>query len=203
MSAPRTPLSPPAERMPLVPALEVLCRLRRDEIVVTTMGTAREWPRLSQHPLDFHYIPSAMGHAPALALGMALARPDRQIWAFNGDGGMLMSLGVLVTIAANRAENLSLIVIHNGVYEVTGGQATAAQMAHADLAGIARAAGLPSVFQFSQLESWLSQAPTALAAPGPRFILLDVEPVTDHFHLAPPGPMSEQIRRFQAALTQT
>ncbi|HVU89478.1 MAG TPA: thiamine pyrophosphate-dependent enzyme, partial [Pirellulales bacterium] len=90
-----------SNRMPLVPALEVLLKRRRDEIVVTTMGSAREWPRLSRHPLDFHYIPSAMGHAPMLALGMALAQPQREVLAFNGDGCMLMSLGCLVTIVAS------------------------------------------------------------------------------------------------------
>ena len=55
--------------MPLIPAMEVLRDLRKDQIVVTTMGAAREWPKLSTHPLDFHYIPSAMGHAPMLGLG--------------------------------------------------------------------------------------------------------------------------------------
>lgn len=51
--------------MPLIPALQVLADVRRDQIVVTTMGSAREWPKLSQHALDFQYLPSAMGHAPA------------------------------------------------------------------------------------------------------------------------------------------
>ncbi len=83
-----------SSRMPLVAALEVLAGLRRDEIVITTMGAAREWPRLSQHPLDFHYIPSAMGEAPALALGLALALPSREVIVLNGDGCMLMNLGV-------------------------------------------------------------------------------------------------------------
>jgi len=40
-------------RMPLLAALEAISELRSEEIVVTTMGAAREWPRLSQHPLDF------------------------------------------------------------------------------------------------------------------------------------------------------
>ena len=56
------------------------------------MGSAREWPKHSQHPLDFQYLPSAMGHAPMLALGLALAQP-REVVCFNGDGCMLMSLG--------------------------------------------------------------------------------------------------------------
>ena len=89
--------------MPLVAALEVLAGLRRDEVVITTMGAAREWPRLSHHPLDFHYIPSAMGEAPALGLGLALAQPSREVIVLNGDGCMLMNLGALVTIVASGA----------------------------------------------------------------------------------------------------
>ena len=57
-------------RMPLAAALEELAQQRTNEIVVTTMGAAREWPKHSQHPLDFHYLPSAMGHAPMLGLGL-------------------------------------------------------------------------------------------------------------------------------------
>src|SRR5436190_7359321 len=103
------------KRMPLLAALEVLRNVRREEIVVTTMGSAREWPKLSQHPLDFHYLPSAMGHAPMLGLGIALAQPTREVIAFNGDGGMLMSLGCLVTIVASGVKNFTLILLDNGL----------------------------------------------------------------------------------------
>jgi thiamine pyrophosphate-dependent acetolactate synthase large subunit-like protein len=66
--------------MPLVPALEALAAVRTNQVVVTSMGAAREWPKLSRHPLDFHYLPSAMGQVPALALGLAVARPDSEVW---------------------------------------------------------------------------------------------------------------------------
>ena len=113
-------------RMPLVATLEVIRRLRTDQIVVTTMGAAREWPKLSQHPLDFHYVPSSMGQAPPLGLGLALAKPQREVLVLNGDGGMLMNLGCLVTIVASGARNITVIVIENGIFEVTGGQQTPA-----------------------------------------------------------------------------
>jgi len=191
--------APAAQRMPLVAALEVLLARRRDEVVVTTMGSAREWPRLSQHPLDFHYIPSAMGHAPMLALGLALAQPAREIIVFNGDGCMLMSLGCLATIVASGAKNLTLIVLENGVYEVTGGQTTAAAQAHFDFAAVARAAGFQSVATFADLESWRAGIDGTLALPGPRFVLLHVERVAD-YDLTAPGPLAERIARFRAAL---
>jgi thiamine pyrophosphate-dependent acetolactate synthase large subunit-like protein len=189
--------------MPLVPALEVLVELRREQIVVTTMGSAREWPKLSRHPLDFHYIPSAMGQAPALGLGLALAKPRREVIVLNGDGAMLMNLGALVTIVASRATNLTLIVFDNGIYEVTGGQRTAAAEAadHAtvDFAALARAAGFASALSFDRLDDWRRGAAQALALAGPRFIALRVEPVSD-YQLESPGPIGQRLAQFQAAL---
>lgn len=193
----------PAARMPFIPALEVLASLRRNQVVVTTMGAAREWPKLSQHPLDLHYIPSAMGQAPALGLGLALAQPEREVFVLNGDGCQLMNLGVLVTIVASRAKNLSLIVFENGIYEVTGGQQTAASTVQGgiDFAGMARAAGFPSVATFNNLGDWQRDAASVLALPGPRFIALSVEPVGAGYQLESPGPIAERLARFQQALS--
>jgi len=196
--AARTAAATKPRSMPLVPALEVVRARREDKIVVTTMGTAREWPRMSDDPLDFHYIPSAMGHAPMLALGLALAQPDREVICFNGDGCTLMSLGCLVTLVDSGATNLTLIVLENGIYEVTGGQRTAA--ARVDFATIARGAGFTSVATFDELDAWQNGVDVALAAPGPRFILLRVAPVGDDYFLESPGPLGERIARFRAAL---
>lgn len=188
-----------ARRMPLIGALEVLRDLRDEQIVVTTMGTAREWPKLSRHPLDFHYIPSAMGHAPVLALGLALSRPQREVICFNGDGCMLMSLGCLVTIMASGAKNYTLIVVDNGIYEVTGGQQTAGSRAAFDFAATARAAGFATVETFDDLADWRRRAAEVLALDGPRFILWRVAPVED-YQLESPGPLAERLARFRAAL---
>ena len=89
-------------RIALVSALQVLHDLRRDQVIVTTMGAAREWMRLSDHPLDFHYVPSTMGGGIPLALGIALSRPGHDVIVLSGDGSLLMSLGSLVTVAANN-----------------------------------------------------------------------------------------------------
>lgn len=193
----------PQQRMPFIAALEVLASLRTNEVVVTTMGSAREWPQLSQHPLDLHYIPSAMGQAPALGLGIALAQPNREVIVLNGDGCQLMNLGVLVTIVASRATNLTLVVFDNGIYEVTGGQQTAAattEQVSIDFAGMARAAGFGSVASFHRLADWQRDAASTLALPGPRFIALAVEPVGAGYQLESPGPIAERLAKFQAAL---
>ena len=187
-------------RMPYIEALRVLHELRREELVVTTMGAAREWPKLSQSPLDFHYVPSAMGHAPALALGFALAQPQREVIVLNGDGCTLMGLSSLVTIVASGAKNVTVVVMDNGIYEVTGGQTTAGGAIDVDFAGVARAAGFGNVHRFDNLATWRTTAAGILAQPGPRFMCLRVEPVGENFHLAPPEPISDGMRRVRATL---
>jgi thiamine pyrophosphate-dependent acetolactate synthase large subunit-like protein len=188
-------------RMPLIAALEVVRQLRTDKIVVTTMAAAREWPRMSDHPLDLHYIPSAMGQSPSLALGLALAQPQREVIAFTGDGSLLMNLGCLVTLAASGAKNLTLILLDNGIYEVTGGQKTAGQLAHADFAGFATAAGVESVATFDDLIDWQHGAAAVLNLPGPRFISLLVEPVRNDYFLEVPGPLRPRVERLRAVLS--
>jgi sulfopyruvate decarboxylase subunit beta len=108
-----------------VEALKLLREHRTDEVIIATMGAEREWLKLSQHPRDFCYVPSSMGQAPTLGLGLALARPDLRVVVLNGDGCMLMNLGYLVTIAEQSPRNYALAVVKNGVYEVTGGQRVA------------------------------------------------------------------------------
>ncbi len=88
---------------------------------------------------------------------------------------------------------------------MTGGQRTAAgslPAGSADFAALARAAGFrgESVKSFNELDAWRQEAAAALAAPGPRFIELVVEPVGAAYHLESPGPLAARLARFQQAL---
>jgi thiamine pyrophosphate-dependent acetolactate synthase large subunit-like protein len=179
-----------------VEALTILKDHRRDEVVIATMGGEREWIKLSQHPRDFFYVPSSMGQAPTLGLGLALARPDLRVVVLNGDGCMLMNLGCLATIAEQSPPNLAVIVMNNGVYEVTGAQPVAGA-GRVDFAAIARAAGMRQVSQVRDISSWRAVAPRILRGPGLEFAVVDVEPVRGG-EIGPkaPGPMKEQIERL-------
>ncbi len=179
-------------------ALEVLARHRGQRIVITTMSSIGIWPQLSDQPLDFAYIPSAMGQGPDLGLGLALAQPERGVIVINGDGCMLMNLGSLVTLA-NQPANLYLVVMDNGLYEVTGGQPTAGA-GHADFAGLARAAGISRVYAFGDLERWQAGASEALTGSGPVVIALKIQGQLGQKTPKPPRPMSEQITRLKQAL---
>jgi thiamine pyrophosphate-dependent acetolactate synthase large subunit-like protein len=98
--------------------LAAMAARRTDEIVVYTMSTCIEWPQLSDSPLNF-YVGGAMGYASSVALGIALARPDRRVWVFDGDGSLLMNLGSTATLPAVGASNLVHFVMRNGVYQLT------------------------------------------------------------------------------------
>lgn len=179
-------------------ALEVVLPHRGERIVITTMSSAGLWPQLSHSPLDFCYIPSAMGHAPSLGHGLALAHPERGVIVCNGDGCALMSLGNLVTLAAYPV-NLYLLILDNGHYEVTGGQPHAGA-GHVDFAAIARGAGIARVYTFDDLADWQAGAAEALAGPGPVVIHLKVEALIGQKTPKPPMPITEQIRQLQDAL---
>jgi sulfopyruvate decarboxylase subunit beta len=164
------------QRMSLVDSLKALQAVRNEEIVVTTMGAAREWQKLGKHPLDFVLVPSSMGQATSLGLGMALARPDKRVVVCNGDGSMLMNLGSLVTITAQNPANLTVILFDNGVYEVTGVQPTLAAPtlrqdgAAVDFAEIARACGFRRVWTFHDLGAWQKSVREIICGVGPAFV---------------------------------
>jgi thiamine pyrophosphate-dependent acetolactate synthase large subunit-like protein len=182
-------------------ALEVLAAHRGDRVVITTMTSTGVWPVLSDTPLDFAYIPSSMGQGPALGLGLALAQPGRGVVVVNGDGCTLMNLGCLVTLAHNPAD-VFLLVMDNGLYEVTGGQAHAGA-GHTDYAGLARAAGIRRVYAFETLAAWRAGAAEALAGPGPVVVWLKVQGRLGQTTPKPPRPMADQIERLRAALGAT
>ncbi|MGE5100139.1 MAG: thiamine pyrophosphate-dependent enzyme [Deltaproteobacteria bacterium] len=187
-------------RMAAKDALVAIHGARRDEdVVVTTMSPARDWMTLPQHPLDLVLVPSAMGHATSIGLGLALAQPGRRVIVCNGDGSMLMNLGSLVSITAARATNLVVLVFDNGVYEVTGAQPIPSPGA-VDFVAIARGSGFASVFEYGDLDQWRDDVERVLNAPGPTLALLHVEPVLGIPGPRSPGPAPDRARRLSEAL---
>jgi len=196
------------KRMTLTQAVDVLHTARKGEVVVTTMGSAREWQKLGTNPLDLIYVPSSMGQGTSIGLGIALAQPQRHVVVCSGDGSMLMNLGSLVTISAQAPANLTVIVFDNGVYEVTGAQPTTAapllrsDSAPVDFAALARASGFTRVFTFDAADAWKTAVAEVLRGPGPTFVSLHVEPVVDGGLPAFAGPAPDRARALQAALTR-
>ena len=185
-------------------ALTPVKQIRRDDdVVITTMAAAREWMAMWEggkaHPLDMIFVPSCMGHATSVGLGIALAQPARRVIVCNGDGSMLMNLGSLVTIAAANTTNLVTIVLDNGVYEVTGSQPVPRR---ADFATIARASGFQSVHHFSTGGEWRANAERVLGMKGPTFVWLDVAPTPGGSAPTSPGSAADRARALMTALAR-
>lgn len=156
--------------------LKVIASHRTDEIVITTMGTSVPWAKISSHPLDYASVGSAMGHAADLALGIALAKPDKKVVILNGDGSMLMCLGTLATITGldNLPTNYILFVCDNGTYEVTGNQPVPR---NTDLSWttIAVGVGFKEVHEFDDIEKLQINLPKIWNKIGPIFVSLKIE----------------------------
>jgi RimJ/RimL family protein N-acetyltransferase len=181
-------------------ALEVLADHRGERVVVTTHGSIDLWVSLSDTPLDFSYAPASMGQGPSLALGLALAQDRRGVVVVSGDGSLLMNLGCLVTLAGQPA-NLFLIVIDNGAYEVTGGQAIP-MAGRIDFAELARSAGLRRVYSFRTAREWRDGAGEALSGSGPAVIWLKVEARPGQLAPSAMRRMDEQVSRLRRALAK-
>lgn len=86
------------------------------------------------------YLWGGMGGAAAMGLGLANAQPERSVVVLTGDGELLMGLGTLATIGAQRPPNLTVVVLDNGRYGETGMQETHTSLG-TSLAGVALACG--------------------------------------------------------------
>ena len=189
----------------LAEALEVIHHQRREAVVITTMGAAREWQQLEPHPKDFVYMPSSMGQGPPLGLGIAIAKPKQRVIVVNGDGCLLMNLGCLITITAQAPKNFTLIIIDNGVYEVTGGQTTIANASRRaddhsiDFQVMARASGFEHVYEFDDIESWRYEH-EVMHDEGPICIVLKTTVKIEDAGARSPGPAPERAAALRKML---
>ena len=111
-----------------------------DMVVVSSLGNPTwDVASVGDHALNFNFI-GAMGQAGPFALGLAMARPEKRIVLFVGDGELLMSLGVLATIANQAPPNLAVDALDNESYVETGSQPSATA-GPTDLEAVARACG--------------------------------------------------------------
>jgi phosphonopyruvate decarboxylase len=129
---------------------------------------------LSPSDLNFTFV-KAMGQLAPYGLGLALAFPDRRVIVIDGDGGLLMNLGCLVTVANAGPRNLIHLTCNNGMYETSGGQVIPARE-RINFPGFARAAGYRAVHQVDNLKEWERLIPRLLSAEGPVFVNLIVAP---------------------------
>jgi thiamine pyrophosphate-dependent acetolactate synthase large subunit-like protein len=151
----------------------LVAKLKNDEAVIGGIGNTNfDLWSAGQRPQNF-YMLGSMGLAFPIALGVAIAQPRRRVIALEGDGSLLMQLGCLTTVAATAPRNLTLVVMDNGIYQITGGQPTPAA-ASTDLVAVARGCGLESAWA-SDEEDFERLLDAALAAAKPHLIAARID----------------------------
>jgi thiamine pyrophosphate-dependent acetolactate synthase large subunit-like protein len=152
---------------------------RGDAIVVPGRG-GRHWGKISTRPgRDLPMGDPAMGGHAGFALGVALARPHERVVLFDSEGDLLMSLGILPTVAELAPANFYHFMLDNECYATTGGQPVpnAKNVAYD---AVARGCGYPRAFAFDELHALEAQLPGILAQPGPVFVALKVTPEVEN-----------------------
>ena len=175
-------------------AIGAVLELLMDELVVACNGfLSREAYALCDRPENFYMIGS-MGVAPAIGLGVALARPTRKVLILDGDGNVLMGMGTLATIGALKPKNVIHIVFDNEVYGSTGNQPTLSQVVRLD--HVAKAAGYLNVERVRELDDLVYEVRSMLKQDGPSFLLVKVSELADdvgRVAIEPPA-MTERFR---------
>ena len=168
------------QRMKREEALEIILKnLDDNAIVVSTTGkTSREIfeireKRGQSHEQDFLTVGS-MGHCSSIALGIALAKPHRQVVCIDGDGAMLMHLGSLTSIASLKPKNFRHILVNNEVHESVGGQETAAK--NLDLSAIVEAMGSSKTFKAKTPTELKANITDFMECVGPSFLEVKIRP---------------------------
>ena len=168
------------QRMVREEALEIILdNLDSDTIVVVTTGkTSREIFEIREknnqsHEQDFLTVGS-MGHCSAIASGIALTKPHRQVVCIDGDGAMLMHLGSLTSIATLKPKIFRHILMNNEVHESVGGQNTAAR--DLDMTAIVNSLGASKIFKAETLADLEANISDFISCSGPSFLEVKIRP---------------------------
>jgi thiamine pyrophosphate-dependent acetolactate synthase large subunit-like protein len=163
--------------MKRIEALRLVLDRLSDEIVIHANGhISRESFTLADRPQNF-YMLGSMGLASSIGLGIALARPERKVVVFDGDGNLLMNMGSLATIGAAAPANFYHLVFDNRVYLSTGGQRTDSPTI--DIPLVAKAAGYRRVASARDAESLEKGLDLLFGEKGPALLHVEVEAVKE------------------------
>ena len=152
----------------------LVAKLKSEEAVIGGIGNTNFDLWTAGHRPQNFYMLGSMGLAFPIALGAALAQPERRIFALEGDGSLLMQLGCLTTIATLAPKNLTMIVMDNGMYQITGAQPTPAA-AVSDIVAIAAGSGLSHSTWAADEDDFERLIDDALVSEGPTFIAVRID----------------------------
>ncbi len=155
----------------------VLENLASSDVIVSTTGKlSRELYEFRDHfrqghSRDFLTVGS-MGHSSQIALGIALAKPHRQVFCFDGDGAVIMHMGALAIVGSRKPQNFKHILFNNAAHDSVGGQPTAGF--DVSFPDIARACGYKWVATANTPSETRANIARMIAADGPALLEIKV-----------------------------
>ena len=177
---------------------------RGNAIVMPTGTSGRHWRGLSSNEkLDLEII-GAMGQTTSTALGLALALPNEKVVLFDGEGSLLMNLGILATIAGQKPKNFFHFLMDNECYATTGGQPVP-NAGETDYAAMAKEAGYALAYNFDNLEDFVTNVGRIMEETGPVFVAMKIVPEIETDPIGrrqwdPGRPRSKAIKDLQEEL---
>jgi sulfopyruvate decarboxylase subunit beta len=146
----------------------------KDEIIVCNSGGVQD-DLYSAADREANIYGPGVGLVCQVALGVALAIPERTVIALDGDGSLLLNLGILPVLADQKPKNLFVIVFDNGVYEAGGNVPTLASKG-TKLEELARGAGIQRVAVQTGVQDFVTDLKASLSHDGLRFFVVKVKP---------------------------
>lgn len=163
--------------MKRIAAMKAVVDLVGEDLVVCNQGgNSQDWHEMRPH--NNFYLQHAMGLTTAIGLGLALAAPQERVWAFEGDGGMLMNLGLLGVIASTRPANLKVVIFDNENHECGGPYPTLTRDT-VDLAEVALACGFRWAETVSNVDAFARAVAELTSKAEPALVVAKVELGTD------------------------
>ncbi len=184
-----------------IEAIEIIAKnLKGNEYVIATTGKpSRELFNVCDRSKNF-YMQGSMGHAASIGLGMALERPKEKVIVLDGDGAVLMHMGILSSIGHYQPKNFYHVVLDNESYETTGDQDTTSPTT--DFQSIAKACGYVFVGAVKTEKELVSEFKSMLSQPGPGFLRVKInrQPTPDIPRISSKYSSEQIAENFKANL---
>ena len=161
-------------------ALEIIIeKLKEDCTLICTTGkTSRELYEIRERNKQAHFSDfltvGSMGHCSSIALGVAIAKPEKNVICIDGDGSLIMHMGSLVTIGNMKLKNYIHILLNNKVHESVGGQPTGAE--YLDFPSLVKSLGYKNVISVKNKNELIFQMDQFIFNQGPGFMEIHIKP---------------------------
>lgn len=163
--------------------------------IVSTCGhISRDLYNIKDRVKNF-YMVGSMGMAAPVALGLALVQPDKQFIILDGDGSLLMNLGIMSMIGQQCPKNLIHIVLDNGMHESTGGQQT---VPLTNIKDIATKLGYRFAIEVNSSKDWRGDVSTE----GPTLVHFKINPRSEKIGKRVEWTPQEIVKRFSTNLQE-